>query len=488
MGEHATGDSVPPAPSRRWWQLGVRQCFVLIACLAVLAWAARSLRENQSASRKAARALQASDAGERVAAAMDLGVLATAELNIAIPALTSALSDPDPEVRSTAAASLSVLLPESIKRGSEQREVLAARTALLQLLKDGTPVVRFAAARTLADAEAANARRHGAESESGSSPLVDSQLVVESITEVAMQRDPATYPPAFATLTYVTEKIPAAAPAALVTALDDPAAEFREAAALACSNFRRGMDSAIPRLFDHIRHDVPEVSFASYTTLLKLRASPTAVPILITALSDSNRRVRSCAASVLRHIGPAATPAIPKLLDVLGEPLPTERMEDPTCHAAWALGDIAPMSSSAESVIAALIKAFQSGDESRRATAANALERFGSKAAPAVPVLIEALARPTVPDPAPAEFAYAFAHALGEIAPGTRYAKDAIAALTVALRHSSLMARSRAATALAKFGAAAVSAVPSLEALHKEESPANRSAATEALRVIESSK
>jgi HEAT repeat protein len=106
---------------------------------------------------------------------------------------------------------------------------------------------------------------------------------------------------------------------------------------------------------------------------------PAAVKPMISALTNSNARIRSCAALVLTGLGPSAREAAPALLRSLGDPDGRVR-----AHAAGALSRIG---AEPEVAVSALIERLSDSDLYVRLCATMALGEFGERAGLAVPAL-----------------------------------------------------------------------------------------------------
>lgn len=126
------------------------------------------------------------------------------------------------------------------------------------------------------------------------------------------------------------------------------------------------------------------------------------VPGLMKALESPARDVRYDAGHLLGQLGPAAVPAVPALLAILKEPFDRQEREkthavawdwDPACSAARSLVQI----SSSNQVIAGLIEALSSDVDERVSCAAEGLGTLEPKAVEAVPALIAAYDRASLP-------------------------------------------------------------------------------------------
>ena len=106
---------------------------------------------------------------------------------------------------------------------------------------------------------------------------------------------------------------------------------------------------------------------------------PRAVRPMICALTNSNERVRSCAALVLTRIGPSARDAAPALLRSLTDPDARVR-----AHAAGALGRI---EADPKIAVPVLVERLSDSDSYVRLCAAMSLGDFGERATSAVPAL-----------------------------------------------------------------------------------------------------
>jgi len=225
---------------------------------------------------------------------------------------------------------------------------------------------------------------------------------------------------------------------------------------------------------------------SAFSALLRVgpEAAP-AVPVLIEALGDADESVRDQAALVLGLIRRGAKEAVPALAKATKDKSPTVRLK-----ALEALGRIGPDAASAvpvlveaiqgsdpslrvfaiqavygigpdaEGAIPALIAALRDSDKIVRLHAAQALANMGPKAKPAVPALIEAVSDP---DSAVRSMATAAFVRMGPAA------RDAIPALIKAVEGDDAELRRQAAYTLSTFGAGAEPAVPTLIAALKSD-------------------
>ncbi len=110
-----------------------------------------------------------------------------------------------------------------------------------------------------------------------------------------------------------------------------------------------------------------------------------AVPAMTAALEDSDSKVRIGAAQMLAEIGPAATPAVPNLLNLA--------LHDPVLYASTtAAGALSRIDlGAARQVMTANLAALQDPDVQNRRTACAILGSLGPVAKPAVPALNTAL-------------------------------------------------------------------------------------------------
>jgi len=194
------------------------------------------------------------------------------------------------------------------------------------------------------------------------------------------------------------------------------------------------------------------------------------VPMLITALHDTDMLVRVSAADALGEIGPAAVEAVPTLIIALGDAYNRMLRES----AAKALGRIGPAAAEA---VPALVIALGDGDAWVCAAAAYALGQIGPVAIEAVPALITAFGHIYW------EVRGCAAEALGRIGPVT---VEVVPALITALGDAEVNVRGSAAKALGQIGPAAADAVPALTvALHDSDQEIIK-AAKDALQQIQS--
>jgi HEAT repeat protein len=187
----------------------------------------------------------------------------------------------------------------------------------------------------------------------------------------------------------------------------------------------------------------------------------------------------------LAEFGAAAEPAVPALIQVLREGLGSERGRR-FFDGYWvgrALARIAPGTGRADEAVTALMEALRADRPDLRAVAVDALGAFGAAAEPAVPLLIQALRGPRLKDEG-VLYRPSVARALGRIAPGTRSADAALAALTEAL-DSDPETRLGVVDALSAFGPRAAGILPRLRAWQGDKDARLGTAATSALKAIE---
>jgi HEAT repeat protein len=388
-----------------------------------------------------------------------------------VPALIAALKDPRPDVRTNAAVRLGFVASDPRSAGADT--IAASTRALETALKDPSDQVRGGAAYGLGRIGTAG-------------------------------------PP----------------PAALLAALDgDASAGVRHNAAEALGEFQSGHDQNTLALLRALGKDVPNIRDACDSSLRRLlfrrnpneeRVSAAIVPALMEALTSRDLRVRYYAAAALGEVGAGAGASIPALIGMLNEPPDSDMVRtakldpgrwDPAGQAAVALGEIAPTTPQAGEAATALVAVIRRAMLERRqapaaeappqssivrgvvldwrpAMAAGALARFSPDlTAPALPLLLDLLKETAgqVGPPAPSVCA-----AIGQAAPGTPRADEAIEALSAALDSTWEYTRAEAAAALAKFGPRARSALPRLRALEKTDpKPSVRNTASSAALRIE---
>jgi hypothetical protein len=261
---------------------------------------------------------------------------------------------------------------------------------------------------------------------------------------------------------------------AIENALKDPIPECRIHAAWVIAHYGTIVDRYIPALIRLAEHDPNEEVRSACSGVISLdsgpfpaQVTPAIVPALVEALSSSDGALRISVCRLLGHLGEAARPAIPALIRALESAAKNRGYDDDREAAANALGQIAPETTGAPLVIAALARALKPDDSALTGSVASVLGRFGASAAPALPdmarVLREAMQQKRQ------RTAVCIGIALTEVDPHSPAAIEAVPALVGALRRpdGSVDQRSRAAEALGAIGPAASEAVPELAALLK---------------------
>lgn len=476
------------------WRIGLRAAAVAVACIALLAWSARSIWESQTEARVSARSLRSADKAERVSAARHLAELtAERDVAIALSSLTGALEDRDPDVRATAAQSLHTLIVTANGRKLEPELVISARSSLLQALNDDAPLVRFSAATTLARVVVIEKASGVADSDRKTPTPINPQLLVESVAEVLAMGDPLTTSGALSTLRSLGRDVDAAPPRALIAALKDRSGVVRAQAARALRAFRVGIDPVIPLVFDLLEHDGPQVRAELAFGFRDTPPSPAVVPLLIDALASPSPDVRRAAFGMLGSIGPKAGAAVPVLIGILENADSSHADPNAVAQATEALGKIGPSPETDAQAVSALDRILKSDRSSLHGAAAGAIATFGARATSSVPALIAALERAATERtrgldgsggngsrPTQSASALHICAALGRTAPGTIYAQEAIEALERAARREmatgtapdSRILLSVVIYALGRFGP---SAVPALKNLRESAPPFSRS-------------
>jgi HEAT repeat protein len=343
--------------------------------------------------------------------------------------LVPVLTDSDPGVRAAAAESLGLLGANAIGVGTDSEDVRAAAAALIGLVKDPSAKVRTAVATSLgmivtaAAAPRPPGRNPGA-AKKASAPAVDIDAVGDALVGVLSDQEAPVRQAAISGLGALAAKgagtrdgarpaRPGAnavdgPPPGLVKALDDETAPNRAAAATALAGYRRGLDPAIRPLLRLLDDDDVSVREASAWALGRIRPpaiTAAAEPALIAGLGIRDRSAREHVVQLLTRLKPDPRAAVPALVAVLREPIDSDmKVVEP-------------------SVIV-----------------------YDSYSGPA----------------------HSAAHALGEIAPGTPQAGEAMAALNEVVRSGPVQRRGSAAEALGAFGPAAATSVPFLIAMLKE--------------------
>jgi HEAT repeat protein len=403
-------------------------------------------------------------------------------------ALIGYLKDPDPSARAAAINALGSIGWNVVKSGSNEETVRAPATALFECLKEPEPSVRSAAAISLGQIVSPYSDL------SANSP-VNRTAVMDALVGLLGDRDAGVRRAALRAITW--DPSGSDPPKVLAEALKDESAENRALAVRRLSNYDQGLDPWVPMLLRLAEHDpdpsVREECLRGLTADFERPSgiTPAVVPVLTESLSSKDAKIRSHVAWLLGAHKADARAAIPELLRVLNEPVDPQVVPvrgpagtfDPGCEAAWALGRIAPGSTEAKKVIAALAEVVRSGPQSRGGWAAVALGEFGPAALEALPVLIKLLNDGTPDDKF--ERHSSAATALGKIAPGSPAADEAVAALLPVLERKSGLPRLMALRALAQFGPKAAAAIPRIRVLKDDRDAEVRNAAANALPAIE---
>ncbi|MEN6449155.1 MAG: HEAT repeat domain-containing protein [Thermoguttaceae bacterium] len=326
----------------------------------------------------------------------------------AVPVLARLLTDPDLNVRNTAARAVSRIGPKAepaipalvtllrhrdtypMVFGDEAAVALgkigpAAIPAIMELLKDKDVQCRWAAVSAL--------------KEVGSAAV---PVLVRSLKNKSLNSDEV-----FA-VEMALGRIGSPAVSTLVECLNNPAAYVRCRAASALRE-AGPPKSAIPALSKMLREREERTQYAAAMALVRLGKA--AIPALLDVLKERSAGAWY-AADALGKIGPEARTAVPILTELLRDKNRRIRLS-----AASALADIDPK---AEVTMPVLVELLADGDQGVRSCAAEATGKFGPMARTATPALIGLL---TDRD---ADVRCSAAGALGKIGPEAKTATPAL--------------------------------------------------------------
>jgi HEAT repeat protein len=388
-------------PRRLRPPIQVRSLVVLAIGVVVVAVGWRIIWERKHPAAAMARKVQQGDAGARIAAIHDLEGLGGVDPDVAIPALVVGLEDPDATVRAAAASGLVSATTTGGAFESAHGEIRNAVGALMRSLKDERAEVRAAVAQALWMVTI---------TWSGPPGLIDRSRVFDGLVEAAGDPDAGVRLSALRGVGAVGVGVVDEPPSVLMAAMEDEREQNRAAAAFALVHFRRGLHRVVPTLLRSLESARPETRAKYLEVLGAIRApqfSTEARPALIAMMASADADVRALAASALGTYKEMPPEAIPVLIRCLGDSRGTK----------------------------------PAGPESPRPTSrelmAMAMESAGSFVMQKVPTSTDAVVEA--------------AKALGQFAPPTGRAGEAIAALVKVLRSGRAPQRVAAARALGQF-------------------------------------
>ncbi len=474
----------PVSRTSRRLQIGVRGLIAIVACCGALAWSGRTLWESQHPSAAASRQLLYGTPMQCATAVRELMQIGMKNPDPALPPLISALGDASAEIRVATAEALGYIAGEDALARPAGSAAHTATAALIRSLGDREPSVRIAA--ILALEHIATMPR----------PVksVDLPGIIDALAGAVGDRDEEARLTALKSLLRCRKLGPKKTPpATIIAALHDRSPRIRTAAVHALASYPCDLDPWLPFLLQSLDDSDSTVAAACWYAFERVDPpafSAAAIPALIAALDDRSPAVRARAARALvPHANdPRVATTIPALLNLLA--VPQEDITPPSpgwqrwsaaVAAAELLGRLAPGTPSAGQVIMRLTELLPKNSGLLRWRAIAALGGFGPAAESAVPALIEVLRRA----PEWSSDGTYIVKSLARIAPGTRSADAALAAVTGVLDSSSI-ARLAALESLPAFGEKAQAVIPRLRELCKPGHPQDiRRAAAAALDAIE---
>lgn len=293
-------------------------------------------------------------AEERVDAAKMLGDLKAKE---AVPALATALKDPDQEVRWSVAYSLYQISPDAQD----------AVPALKEALKDPFGHVRLNAVLSL--------EKMG----------VPKSELVPAMREVLKDRDPEMRVKAADTLLFLEVPIAEVLPV-LFDALSTGDLKVQEAAAEVLSGAGELPADALQKIISSMKNPNPRIRQTLIKVIAKMgMTAGAAVPALVEALRDRDKDVRSESAWTLGKIGTAAKKAIPALAE--------SAIKDPDPHVReYAFRAMCQIDVDDPAALPSFLKGLKDQDKDVRSEALDAFRQIQSLSPEAVSALKEVAA------------------------------------------------------------------------------------------------
>jgi HEAT repeat protein len=283
--------------------------FVLLVILTTKGW-----RLSSRPAAAAARKLSDPKVSQRIAAIRDLERFGSQEPETALAALTMALKDTEPQVRTTAAEALVLVVQGAVVRGAARDEVQEGVAALVNGLGDSDTQVRGVNLRALAMLALLVKRPV---------PGLELPLLHDRFLKALEDPDPVVRVAAVRGLGSIGPKVSEDPPTALLGALEDSAGPVRGAAVESLDRFPDGMPRTLPSLvtaFERARPEFRPAYVAVFEQIRPERIRATMVPALATALGSSDDEIRCLAARAFARLGAKAQPAIPALAASIARP------------------------------------------------------------------------------------------------------------------------------------------------------------------------
>jgi hypothetical protein len=289
----------------------------------------------------------------------------------------------------------------------------------------------------------------GAEESPSPAPAGQARPSLEECRRILTEGDEASKLQAVAAL----ESLGQDAVPVLLTALGDPRDTVRTRAIVAVGKLAPAhADVAVPKLLELAQKDGAQVDdlpnwILAFQAIGKFGAQ--ALPILDAEWTNASPEKKAVLCVAYSELGPAAAPAVPKLIELI--------QEDNVVNRRQAVGALMAIGPAAAPAVPVLRKALYHEDFHTQYWACRALGAIGEPALPAVPDLIDRLKNGA------ASVKRNAAAALGKIGP--KIGPDAVQALTEAVDDVVQPVREQAVLALGRLGPDV--AGPAREAIEK---------------------